>query len=187
MSSILTILWIFEGILYHSNILLSHHVLWACRILVIPSLPICLLVSYKNISQQMVLAIRQSQQWSICHHYGWFHQSIHVSHEISSIFQRQSIRQRSREGKTPTKGCLMFRPMLQKLWVLNNAMAKMPRTAKFCTHVLHIEGEELFGFQTWHVSQHRIEYFPYYVPNSSIKHSKSDSKDRSQEILWSVE
>jgi hypothetical protein len=25
--------------------------------------------------------------------------------------------------------------------------------------------------------------FPYYVPNSSIKHSKSDSKDRSQEIL----
>jgi hypothetical protein len=29
--------------------------------------------------------------------------------------------------------------------------------------------------------------FPHYVPNSSIKHSKSDSKDRSQEILWSVE
>jgi hypothetical protein len=28
--------------------------------------------------------------------------------------------------------------------------------------------------------------FPYYAPNSSIKHSKSDSKDRSQEILWSV-
>jgi hypothetical protein len=25
--------------------------------------------------------------------------------------------------------------------------------------------------------------FPHYVPNSSIKHSKSDSKDRSQEIL----
>jgi hypothetical protein len=25
--------------------------------------------------------------------------------------------------------------------------------------------------------------FPYYVPNSSIKHSKSDSKDHSQEIL----
>jgi hypothetical protein len=24
---------------------------------------------------------------------------------------------------------------------------------------------------------------PHYVPNSSIKHSKSDSKDRSQEIL----
>jgi hypothetical protein len=24
---------------------------------------------------------------------------------------------------------------------------------------------------------------PYYAPNSSIKHSKSDSKDRSQEIL----
>jgi hypothetical protein len=28
--------------------------------------------------------------------------------------------------------------------------------------------------------------FPYYVPNSSIKHNKSDSKDRSQEILWSI-
>jgi hypothetical protein len=38
--------------------------------------------------------------------------------------------------------------MLQKLWVLNNAMAKMPRTAKFYTHVLHIEGEELIGSQT---------------------------------------
>jgi hypothetical protein len=25
--------------------------------------------------------------------------------------------------------------------------------------------------------------FPYYAPNSSIKHSKSDSKDHSQEIL----
>jgi hypothetical protein len=25
--------------------------------------------------------------------------------------------------------------------------------------------------------------FPHYVPNSSIRHSKSDSKDRSQEIL----
>jgi hypothetical protein len=25
--------------------------------------------------------------------------------------------------------------------------------------------------------------FSHYVPNSSIKHSKSDSKDRSQEIL----
>jgi hypothetical protein len=25
--------------------------------------------------------------------------------------------------------------------------------------------------------------FPHYVPNSSIKHNKSDSKDRSQEIL----
>jgi hypothetical protein len=24
---------------------------------------------------------------------------------------------------------------------------------------------------------------PYYAPNSSIKHSKNDSKDRSQEIL----
>jgi hypothetical protein len=58
----LTILWIFEGILYHPNILLSHHVLWACRILVIPSLPICLLESYRRISQQMASAIRQSQQ-----------------------------------------------------------------------------------------------------------------------------
>jgi hypothetical protein len=33
-------------------------------------------------------------------------------------------------------------------------------------------------------TQDRI--IPHYVPNSSIKHSKSDSKDRSQEILWSV-
>jgi hypothetical protein len=26
-------------------------------------------------------------------------------------------------------------------------MAKMPRTAKFCVHVLHMEGEEVFGSQ----------------------------------------
>jgi hypothetical protein len=31
--------------------------------------------------------------------------------------------------------------------VLNDTMAKMPRTAKFCTHVLHMEGEEVFGSQ----------------------------------------
>jgi hypothetical protein len=31
------------------------------------------------------------------------------------------------------------------------------------------------------VTQDRVT--PYYAPNSSIKHSKSDSKDRSQEIL----
>jgi hypothetical protein len=104
----------------------------------------------------MASAIRQSQQWSICRHCGWFHQSIHVSHEISSISQRQSIRQWSGEGKTPTKGCLTFRPMIQKLWVFNNAMAKMPRTTKFCTHVLHIEGEELFGSQTWHAARRQI-------------------------------
>jgi hypothetical protein len=41
--------------------------------------------------------------------------------------------------------------------------------------------------RVWHIvttivaTQDRV--FPYYVPNSSIKHSKSDSKDRSQEIL----
>jgi hypothetical protein len=34
---------------------------------------------------------------------------------------------------------------------------------------------------TFVATQDRV--FPYYVPNSSIKHSKSDSKDRSQEIL----
>jgi hypothetical protein len=39
----------------------------------------------------------------------------------------------------------MFRLMLRKLKVLNDAMAKMPGTAKFCTHVFHMEGEEVFG------------------------------------------
>jgi hypothetical protein len=34
---------------------------------------------------------------------------------------------------------------------------------------------------TFVATQDRV--FPHYVPNSSIKHSKSDSKDRSQEIL----
>jgi hypothetical protein len=31
--------------------------------------------------------------------------------------------------------------------VLNDAMAKMHGIAKFCTHVLHMEGEEVFGSQ----------------------------------------
>jgi hypothetical protein len=38
--------------------------------------------------------------------------------------------------------------------------------------------EKPWGFVA---TQDRV--FPHYVPNSSIKHSKSDSKDRSQEIL----
>jgi hypothetical protein len=42
--SILTIVWIFECILCHSNIFPSYHFLWTRRILEIPSLPICLLV-----------------------------------------------------------------------------------------------------------------------------------------------
>jgi hypothetical protein len=29
--------------------------------------------------------------------------------------------------------------------MLDDAMAKMPGIAKFCTHVLHMEGEEVFG------------------------------------------
>jgi hypothetical protein len=42
-----------------------------------------------------------------------------------------------------------------------------------------------------HLSPHNVvttqdRVIPYYAPNSSIKHSKSDSKDRSQEIMWSV-
>jgi hypothetical protein len=31
--------------------------------------------------------------------------------------------------------------------VLNDALAKMPKTAKFCTYVLHMEDEEVFGSQ----------------------------------------
>jgi hypothetical protein len=37
------------------------------------------------------------------------------------------------------------------------------------------------NFEAIVATQDRV--FPYYAPNSSIKHSKSDSKDRSQEIL----
>jgi hypothetical protein len=75
-------------------------------------MPTCNLA--KNILQQMASAIWQLKQWFICRHYGWFHQSIHVGHEISSISQGKSIRQLSREGETPTKDCLMFRPTLRK-------------------------------------------------------------------------
>jgi hypothetical protein len=31
--------------------------------------------------------------------------------------------------------------------VLDDAMAKMPETAKFGTHMLHMEGDEVFGSQ----------------------------------------
>jgi hypothetical protein len=41
----------------------------------------------------------------------------------------------------------MFRPTLGNLKVLNDAMAKMPRIAKFCAHVLYMEGEEVFSSQ----------------------------------------
>jgi hypothetical protein len=40
--------------------------------------------------------------------------------------------------------------------------------------------EKPWGFKDV-ATQDRV--FPHYIPNSSIKHSKSDSKDRSQEIL----
>jgi hypothetical protein len=38
-----------------------------------------------------------------------------------------------------------------------------------------------FGARVGVATQDRV--FPYYASNSSIKHSKSDSKDRFQEIL----
>jgi hypothetical protein len=43
------------------------------------------------------------------------------------------------------------------------------------------EGSGTAAMATIVATQDRV--FPHYVPNSSIKHSKSDSKDRSQEIL----
>jgi hypothetical protein len=33
------------------------------------------------------------------------------------------------------------------LKVLNDALVKMPRTAKFCTHMLHMGGKTVFGSQ----------------------------------------
>jgi hypothetical protein len=45
----------------------------------------------------------------------------------------------------------------------------------------HPIAPELPAPSTTVATQDRV--FPHYVPNSSIKHSKSDSKDRSQEIL----
>jgi hypothetical protein len=50
------------------------------------------------------------------------------------------------------------------------------------SQVYEESGEEMEEFLDDDVAtQDRV--FPYYAPNSSIKHSKSDSKDRSQEIL----
>jgi hypothetical protein len=55
---------------------------------------------------------------------------------------------------------------------------------------LNRRGTSFLG-PSWELWRHRCQstvatqdrVFPHYVPNSSIKHSKSDSKDRSQEIL----
>jgi hypothetical protein len=52
-------------------------------------------------------------------------------------------------------------------------------TSERPVHPGRISGEEYMRFAV--ATQDRV--FPHYVPNSSIKHSKSDSKDQSQEIL----
>jgi hypothetical protein len=53
---------------------------------------------------------------------------------------------------------------------------------KKCNHILYNFRIPGSGARFLRVAtQDRV--FLYYVPNSSIKHSKSDSKDRSQEIL----
>jgi hypothetical protein len=44
-----------------------------------------------------------------------------------------------------------------------------------CISMVHTDCREFVA------TQDRV--IPYYAPNSSIKYSKSDSKDRSQEIL----
>jgi hypothetical protein len=81
----------------------------------------------------MALAIQQSQQCSICRQCKYFHHSIHVGHEISSISQGQSIWQRTDEGKTPTKGCLTFRPTL---WKSQGARRHYGKDAQNC-QILH--------------------------------------------------
>jgi hypothetical protein len=43
--------------------------------------------------------------------------------------------------------------------------------------------EKKIRTEEWNAVATQDRVFPYYAPNSSIKHSKSDSKDRSQEIL----
>jgi hypothetical protein len=55
----------------------------------------------------------------------------------------------------------------------------------FCTNSEWLPREN-GGIRLWQeivdvATQDRV--FPHYVPNSSIKHSKNDSKDRFQEIL----
>jgi hypothetical protein len=54
--------------------------------------------------------------------------------------------------------------------------------AYFVSHI-HASILSIFLFTHYIVVATQDRVFPHYVPNSSIKHSKSDSKDRSQEIL----
>jgi hypothetical protein len=62
------------------------------------------------------------------------------------------------------------------------AAASAERIREFVHHARQVVAKaELFDKKVGVATQDRV--FPHYVPNSSIKHSKSDSKDRSQEIL----
>jgi hypothetical protein len=108
----------------------------------------------------MASTIWHLQQWSKCRHCGWFHKSIHVGHEISSISQRQSIKQRSWEGESPTKGCLTFKPTLRKSQGAQQRYGKDARNCQILdSHAPHGRwGSVWFSeAQTQHAAWERIQ------------------------------
>jgi hypothetical protein len=130
----------------------------------------------------MASAICQLQQWSIYCHCGWFHQSVHVGREISSISQGQSIRQRSGEGETPTKGFLMFK---LTLWKFQRRYGKHAKNCK----ILHSRAPHrrwgsvwLLEAQTWHAAwrQTRITH----AKSSQLYLSTSWNKVLSSSSCW---
>ena len=55
--------------------------------------------------------------------------------------------QQTTKGKIPTKGCLVFRPMLRKSQGAQRCYGKDARNSQICTHVLLLENEVVFGSQ----------------------------------------
>jgi hypothetical protein len=80
------------------------------------------------------------------------------------------------------KEFVIGKPSFRIPWTTEKHLVKTSDSDGYTTH--WSEPEDLDSIPSYFVdvaTQDRV--FPHYVPNSSIKHSKSDSKDRSQEIL----
>jgi hypothetical protein len=86
---------------------------------------------------------------------------------------------------------LVLKPKFKKceqVWFFNSLVEKNPlgramKTLEEGTLGINTKGHTLTNKTPKRIVATQDRVFPHYVPNSSIKHSKSDSKDRSQEIL----
>jgi hypothetical protein len=87
--------------------------------------------------------------------------------------------------KEPTAATQMFSPTANQIPMLCSLTCKsipyhMRASGLHATMPMRKSSSQLISKPSVAIQDRVI---PYYAPNSSIKHSKSDSKDRSQEIL----